>query len=355
MADAYDAYLQGRQAGQQNRLNRLRIQQAEQQQPLQMRQQEAQTGLAEAKLSQLQSKEQIAAEQRKAQQDSNLLNVVLSQPPERQQEAFAQVANRLDPDTLQYFTDSTGRTVFDPNRAKMVQQMAQQFQSMPAEKITAEIANYRFEQKLPEDQRTSFRSWDRATVGEVEAKATAKERAKLKTQFKLKPQVAGAVTEAMEQSKLASKQAGEQKSNQTAFNVYEAGMKGLVEALGGTETGPFIGLIPAITANQQIAEGAVAAMAPILKQMFRAAGEGTFTDKDQELLLDMVPTRKDKPEARIAKISNIDAIIRAKLGQTEQPQQPAAPQTAPQQQMAQPQAQQETITLPNGVTVRRIR
>jgi hypothetical protein len=55
-------------------------------------------------------------------------------------------------------------------------------------------------------------------------------------------------------------------------------------------------------------------MAPVLKQIFRVAGEGTFTDKDQALLLEMVPTRKDSPEARAIKTQNIDNIIRAKLG-----------------------------------------
>ena len=91
--------------------------------------------------------------------------------------------------------------------------------------------------------------------------------------------------------------------------------KGLEEGLGNSETGPLAGRIPAFTTEQQVADGAVAATAPILKQIFRAAGEGTFTDKDQELLLQMVPTRLDTPEARKAKIENLDRIIRAKLGQ----------------------------------------
>jgi hypothetical protein len=55
-------------------------------------------------------------------------------------------------------------------------------------------------------------------------------------------------------------------------------------------------------------------MAPVLKQLFRAAGEGVFTDKDQELLIQMIPTRETNPEARKAMLDNIDAIVRAKLG-----------------------------------------
>ncbi len=87
-----------------------------------------------------------------------------------------------------------------------------------------------------------------------------------------------------------------------------------MEGLARTMTGPIAGRIPAVTANQQIAEGGVAAMAPVLKQLFRVSGEGVFTDRDQALLLDMVPKRSDRPEAADAKMRNIDAIVRAKLG-----------------------------------------
>lgn len=101
---------------------------------------------------------------------------------------------------------------------------------------------------------------------------------------------------------------------QRTLDVYTQARNGLLQALGGTETGPIAGRVGSFTTAQQTADGAVAAMAPVLKQLFRSAGEGTFTDKDQELLLLMVPTRKDEPEARKAKLENIDRIIGAKLG-----------------------------------------
>ena len=100
----------------------------------------------------------------------------------------------------------------------------------------------------------------------------------------------------------------------TALAQWNEARSGLESGLAGSETGPLMGRIPAFTSEQQIAEGAVAATAPILKQLFRTAGEGTFTDKDQDLLMRMVPTRTDTPEARQSKIENIDRIIRAKLG-----------------------------------------
>ena len=104
------------------------------------------------------------------------------------------------------------------------------------------------------------------------------------------------------------------RSNQIAMQMYEEAMKGLMSGLTQADTGPVVGLLPAVTSSQQIAEGAVAAMAPVLKLIFRVAGEGTFTDKDQELLMKMLPTRKDNPDAIRAKMENLDAIIRMKLG-----------------------------------------
>jgi hypothetical protein len=102
-------------------------------------------------------------------------------------------------------------------------------------------------------------------------------------------------------------------ANQRTLEVWNVAKQGLVNALSGTSTGPLEGRIPAVTAGQQIAEGAVASVSPVLKQLFRSAGEGVFTDRDQQLLLDMVPTRTDHPETAAAKIGMIDAIIQAKL------------------------------------------
>ena len=115
--------------------------------------------------------------------------------------------------------------------------------------------------------------------------------------------------------------AKESRAIEQVWDMYTTARSGVMEGLARTMTGPIAGRIPAVTANQQIAEGGVAAMAPVLKQLFRVSGEGVFTDRDQALLLDMVPKRSDRPEAREAKMRNIDAIVRAKLG--------LPPETAP--------------------------
>jgi len=160
-----------------------------------------------------------------------------------------------------------------------------------------------------------------AAVAESQAQiAGATQEATLGAKVKLEPELKRRVDVAKANVKQAADQAVKNKSNQSALNVYETGIENLRDALGDTSTGPLVGILPAWTANAQVAEGAISLMAPVLKQMFRGAGEGTFTDKDQELLLGMIPTRKDNPEAVQAKLSALDNLVRAKLT-VEQPQQ----------------------------------
>ncbi|MDH0977743.1 hypothetical protein N5C16_00490 [Stenotrophomonas sp. GD03908] len=137
--------------------------------------------------------------------------------------------------------------------------------------------------------------------------------AALPTRLQLENDAALSRASGESQVKAQAEQAATSRSNNTAAKVYEEGMGGAIRALAGSSTGPIVGRLPALTSEQQIAEGGISAMAPVLKQMFRVAGEGTFTDKDQDLLMAMLPTRKDSPEAREAKAANVDNIVRAKL------------------------------------------
>lgn len=148
--------------------------------------------------------------------------------------------------------------------------------------------------------------------------ASARKRGELQEKVKLEPQIKRAVDAVSAQVKSVADSVSKNKSNASALKVYESGIQSLRDALGDTTTGPLVGLLPAFTSEAQIADGAIAIMAPVLKGMFRSAGEGTFTDKDQELLLGMIPTRKDTPEAARAKLQALDSLVAAKLGNTEQ-------------------------------------
>jgi hypothetical protein len=146
------------------------------------------------------------------------------------------------------------------------------------------------------------------------------------------------MTAAEKQAQAAA--AKQQGANERAFNAYTVGISNVLKQFEGTETGPVLGRLLAYTEAQQKAEGAEAAMLPILKQLFRSAGEGVFTDKDQILLERMAPTRADRPGARIAKINNINQIVAAKLGM-----QPPAPLPEP------GAATPKTFTTQGGATV----
>jgi hypothetical protein len=153
-----------------------------------------------------------------------------------------------------------------------------------------------------------------ATIANVETVlASAKETGKLTAQLKLKPEVEAAVIMATGQAKLEVDKIGKNRSNKRALDVYTGAMSNLTKTLDNTITGPFLGLTAGLTSNAQIADGAIAMMLPLMKDVFRGAGEGTFTEGDQKILTDLIPTRSTFAEARVAQIKMIDTIIRSKL------------------------------------------
>jgi hypothetical protein len=100
------------------------------------------------------------------------------------------------------------------------------------------------------------------------------QRAKLMADLDLKPSVQAAVEEAVLGVRAEADKKKEEKGAERAFAVYDSAMNNLFNSLGETTTGPIIGWLPAFTANQQTADGAVAAMAPVLKDIFRGGWRG---------------------------------------------------------------------------------
>ena len=105
-----------------------------------------------------------------------------------------------------------------------------------------------------------------------------------------------------------------QVANAPAINAFNIGMAKVEAAYAALETDPVTGLFPAYTAEEQMAESSTDIMAPILKSLFREAGEGTFSEGDQRLLLNMAPKRTDRPETVAFKIDMIRQMVAAKLG-----------------------------------------
>ena len=157
--------------------------------------------------------------------------------------------------------------------------------------------------------------------------------AKLTTEQWLTPELVERTRE-QEAAKLGEQQAIKRQEatqkNNTAFDSYNqavSSVRGLSDKAG---SGVF-GLAPAVFADDRLFEGAIAILRPAIKDVVRGAGEGTFTDADQRVMDQMLPSRFDSPEVRMAKLGMLDNYIRAKLGQPpvslEAPQQ--APQSAP--------------------------
>lgn len=310
----FQSFMQGRQLAQQDALNRLKMQQLQQAAPFEEQ-------LRQLELERAKQQVESAKFQNEQAQDLAPLNKQLLEADVAEKQALISrnmiglTANQRE------FNDLTkGMSAEDIKKARRI--------------------------KLGLDPRAVGSAiqtiTNLGTVNEVGATekeiAAAKEEGKLISQLKLEPELERKVQNVIASAKADADAMGRDRDNNASFNLYQTAFSGLSTALGQTSTGPAFGLLPALTSKQQIAEGAVAAVAPILKQMFRTAGEGTFTDQDQKLLMQMVPTRSDTPEARASKMQNIDAIVRAKfnqplIGQQEQqpePQQAIDPETAPQ-------------------------
>jgi len=141
----------------------------------------------------------------------------------------------------------------------------------------------------------------------------SKENAKLNARLNLEPDIKLAVDQAAGLAKAIVEADQGRRDNGKALRAYEAGIESLSTALGNTYTGVGGDLVAALTVEGQIANASIALMAPILKDIFRGSGEGTFTKDDQEILMAMLPTLNMKPGARAAALKAVDTVVRAKL------------------------------------------
>lgn len=142
----------------------------------------------------------------------------------------------------------------------------------------------------------------------------SEETAKLTSRLELEPEIADRVELAKERAKSLAAIEDKERSNARAKAVYEVGVKNLVDAFGKATTGPGFGLIPAITEDQRVLDGAIKLMGPMLKDVFRSAGEGTFTEGDRIQLEQLLPDRGTPFGAAIRQVEQVDSIVQTKLG-----------------------------------------
>lgn len=116
----------------------------------------------------------------------------------------------------------------------------------------------------------------------------------------------------------AGKFEAETVKQQEAFRILRSqidfGFDNLGTALGATgQTGKIFGNLPALTTSAQLADQAKAILLPVMKGVWRSAGEGVFTDKDQEALEAMFPTRDMTPEAARQALMAVRQMTELKL------------------------------------------
>lgn len=146
-------------------------------------------------------------------------------------------------------------------------------------------------------------------------RAAAAELATLKAQLQGKPDVESAVTAAVEAARSDAKKAEEQAVKDVQFGVYEVAFDNFVESIGGTRTGPGMGLLPAFTANAQNMEMAGALLKPAIRAAFRVKGEGAQSDREFQQFMAMVPDRNTRPEVAVKNLATLDKMMRTKFGQ----------------------------------------
>ncbi len=241
-------------------------------------------------------------------------------------QGFDRLADDVEDDVQRYATDPTsvdleyeaGLAAFtDPSRA---QQLTAAMRERQANLEALDGAMDESGQLKPRDQLTAAQESAAVALRIIPAAGTitgqervAGDQEKTAQVARSQAEIAGAVKSSQEAAKTEADRARGKRSNQVAFNVYQSAISNLVESFDQATTGPGFGLVSAIGEDERILEGAIAIMRPTLKQIFRSAGEGTFTDKDQEQLDAMLPTRNDTVEVAQAKLNFIDSVVRAKF------------------------------------------
>jgi hypothetical protein len=122
-----------------------------------------------------------------------------------------------------------------------------------------------------------------------------------------------AIKGAEEVAKLNAKILDENSSNERILETVESSLEDLEGAFNNALTGPIVGLGPSITKPAQALDLAHATVSAILKQVFKVAGEGNFSDSDQKLLLGLIPDKRTDRSVAIAQKNLIREIVKSKI------------------------------------------
>lgn len=121
------------------------------------------------------------------------------------------------------------------------------------------------------------------------------------------------IAAAKDEVKRDSEEAARLEEAERKYAALSSALDNLDLALEETSTGPILGSFPAFGSDARAAEGAIAAVNPMIVQMYRVPGD-EMTERETERLLSQVPNRNDPKEARKAKIANLRSNARLHLG-----------------------------------------
>ena len=153
------------------------------------------------------------------------------------------------------------------------------------------------------------------------------------TEFEKKSLEANAAKSAMEQQKInetirqnnkpttADKKVIADKKRQEkdyqAYKLVSTDLKNTYKNIPDILTGSLQGNLPAASQSSRMFETTQKQMLPLLKDVFRKPGEGTFTEGDQRLLTELLPNRTMNAEEFDVAIRRLDAVVAMKVSQAD--------------------------------------
>ena len=109
----------------------------------------------------------------------------------------------------------------------------------------------------------------------------------------------------------------QQEKDYQAYKLVSTDLKNTYKNIAANLTGPLQGNLPAASQNSRMFETTQKQMLPLLKDVFRKPGEGTFTEGDQRLLTELLPNRTMDAEEFDVAIKRLDAVVAMKVSQAD--------------------------------------
>ena len=109
----------------------------------------------------------------------------------------------------------------------------------------------------------------------------------------------------------------QQEKDYQAYKLVSTDLKNTYQSIAANLTGSLQGNLPAASKNSRMFETTQKQMLPLLKDVFRKPGEGTFTEGDQRLLTELLPSRTMDAEEFNAAITRLDAVVAMKVSQAD--------------------------------------